>query len=222
MKEVKNIMSQVDVDKLLAEQEGWDYQPSGGNNLFVQLNKKDDTARVRIIGEVVHADKYWDGQRYQNWSEDSGIPKEESKKRFMFCVLARNEDGSTSVKLLETGVSLYSKIKAIKKDEEWGDPETYDIRITRTEESPADFYSVAPLPSNAGPITDEEKEMLEKSEWTENRRRLELLLGIKKEPQASSGDEELDLENAPDNDQIDVDEAVGAEDTDNGEDDLPF
>lgn len=195
------------VDNLMQQQNGWDYTPSSGGGRFLNLKSKGDEVRIRVIGSAVHAPKWWDGSKFQNWTEDSGVEKSKKTEKFLFLVLERLEDGSSAVRLWETGTQIYTDIKALVQDPEWGPTENYDIRVTRTEESPSKYYKVTPLPSTLNkPLTEEERTAIDESGLADDRKRLEILVG-EKDTSASDGATELE---SPDEDQIDL-ETGGSE-----------
>lgn len=59
--------------------------------------------------------------------------------------------------IFKGGIAIFTGIAEFGKNSKWGDPTNYDLEITRTEASPANFYSVVPDPDSKGvKLTDEE------------------------------------------------------------------
>lgn len=87
----------------------------------------------------------------QQWLKDNKTP---AKETWMVCVLLRKE---MECKLLEIGVSIFSDIKALASDPDWGKPSQYDVVITKNlkAQSPKDIYKV--LPSAKVELTSEQK-----------------------------------------------------------------
>ena len=83
--------------------------------------------------------------------------------RYQVLVIDRTDK---KVKVLEGGPQIFNAIKGYAMDSEYGNPMTYDIRITREGAGRETKYTVIPSP-NKSDLTDEEKEMVANSKSIE-------------------------------------------------------
>jgi hypothetical protein len=129
----------------MVEEISYDYKPQTAGGKFLTLKNKGDSVKIRIVSTPVHFQREWQGQK---------------KERFAWLVIDR-ADGK--IKVFVGGVSIYLGIRDLYNSEDWGDPTKYDITITRTEESPANYYRIVPSPKKTE-LTDEEREMIATTE----------------------------------------------------------
>lgn len=110
---------------------------------FLRLKGKGDTCKIRIVSEPVKFMNTYQGKE---------------SERYAWLVIDRSSEVEDEyfIKIFQGGAQIWNKIKSYVKNEEWGDPMTYDLTIERTETSPANYYDVTPSPSNKGPLTTEE------------------------------------------------------------------
>ena len=88
--------------------------------------------------------------------------REKRKQQFAWPVIDR-ADGQA--KIFKAGFAIFSGIGEYAKNPKWGDAMLYDLEITRTELSPANFYSVVADPTSIGvKLTKEELEEVKKLE----------------------------------------------------------
>ena len=123
---------------------GYDYEPVD-NSPYLKLKSKGDKVKIRLASRPIH---------FQETFEEEG---EEPKVSEKFAWIVINKD-TGDVKVYKAGVMIYKKIKDLALDSEWGDPTTYDITITRTEEK-GNYYVLVPSP-NKSEITKEEKQRI--------------------------------------------------------------
>lgn len=128
---------------------------NGGGGLFLRLKEKGQSVRVRLVSEPLHWTETTD-----KITDEEGNPKE-LKKVAWVVILKDLVDGKPvkSVKVYEGGPMVYNAIKALAKSDDWGDPTTYDLTITRTEKQ-GSYYTVHPNPKPMGPISAEEAELV--------------------------------------------------------------
>lgn len=157
---------------------GYEFEPEFGGGKYLSLKTDGDQVTVRIASTPKHGVQHWievDGKRSpMACSNDvdclfcgDKIPKEKKVDKspvFAWVVIDR-KDGKVKI-FNASSVTIYRRIKALALDEEWGDPQTYDIRIERTGKKGPDFYRVVPLPRTLDkPITDEEKAAIKEADY---------------------------------------------------------
>jgi hypothetical protein len=122
-------------------------------------------------------------------------------QRFAFGVVETvTLSGSTTfkAKAYEVGVGIYTLLKDLIKDADWGEPSEYDLKITRTEASPQKFYSVVPVPKK--PLPPEAEDAIEEAQSFE----LKAMFARDMVPAPGSSQDELPpVGNAPDEDDED-------------------
>jgi hypothetical protein len=104
--------------------EGYEVPKTSKGGYFKFL-KGDNT--FRILSKAVVG--------YENWS--NGKP-----------VVYNYRDKAVNILQL-TQSSIQNEISALSKDEDWGDPMKYDIKVTRTGEGLSTEYTVSPKPHKA-------------------------------------------------------------------------
>lgn len=132
----------------MAETISYDYT-SPVKSPFLRLKSKGDSCKIRIVSDPV---------KFGNIYHDPKTDLDKKQEKYAWLVLDRNiaPDDDFPIKIFTGGSQIWTKIKTYVKDEDWGDPMTYDLTITRTENSPSDYYSVTPSPNNKGDLTTEE------------------------------------------------------------------
>jgi len=160
-------MSEVTFGQLESWGSGASMGGGAGTDEFLNL-KEDGTYRVRMVGGPPHEFRiHWarngEGKlrRIKCAGRDCALCNEgnEPQVRYLSPVIDR-EDGR--VKALEFPRSVYGRLKGLFFDDEWGNPNNYDIKIIKNskEKSPRDIYKTEPVPRGMGPITDEEKALV--------------------------------------------------------------
>lgn len=119
---------------------GYEYEPKQ-NSIFLTLKNRDDQVKIRLVSIPVHFTDEYQGKSFEN---------------FAWKVIDRT---TGEVKAFKANGSVYGKIKKLAEDEAWGDPQTYDLTISRPEEKGDDYFKVEPSKEKSS-ITDVEKEMI--------------------------------------------------------------
>lgn len=120
---------------------GYDFEPKTKEGNFIQLKKKGDTVKIRLVSTPFIFNEAY---------EQDGIKT--ITQRFAWIVIDRSDK---KVKSFKGGTQIYKAIKSFASNEDWGDPMMYDLTITRTEEK-GNYYTVIASP-NKYPISDDEK-----------------------------------------------------------------
>jgi hypothetical protein len=132
---------------------GYDAEASTGGGLWLRLKKKGDKARVRLVSIPYRwVEKYTD-QTGKNI---------EARKAAWLAIHKEVLNGTPlkSVVVFSSSAMVYGAVRTLAESEDWGDPTGYDIVVERTEESPAKYYTVTPIPRGMGPLTEEDLEMV--------------------------------------------------------------
>lgn len=123
----------------------YDYEPETGSGLFLRLRKKGDKVRFRIVSKPIQYKRMY---------------QEKEKETFAWKVIDRED---SKVKVFSAGVSVYLRVRDLANNEDWGNPEKYDLTVERTEQSTANYYSVTPSPKKSD-LTAEEAKLVKDSE----------------------------------------------------------
>lgn len=112
--------------------------------------KHGTVARVRLFGE---------GRAFtKQFGTDA------PKQRFAtLCIFRNKETSKNEIKVLEFGWEIQKRLKALKKDSDWGDPTTYDIEITATGDGLDREYQVVPKPKKDLSATD--NTLIKECDW---------------------------------------------------------
>lgn len=133
--------------------EGYAAPVSGGG--FMKL--KDGDNIIRILSSAIVGYEYWnnDTKPVRNkigWTESpTDIKKDkdgnDTKIKHFWAFVVWNY-ATKNVEILEiTQSTIQTAITNLVKDEDWGDPKNYDIKINRTGEGFDTVYSVSPKPA---------------------------------------------------------------------------
>lgn len=149
----------------------YDFEPRSAKSQFLRLKDKGQSVTVRIASRPYREPKVWkEGVNTpledekaaaltpEQWARIMGDPDYNVTEVFSWIVIDR-EDGQA--KVFSTTPGVYKSIKEYAQTEQWGDPQRYDIKITRTEEPGRGYYTVQPFPDKSD-LTDKEKAMVEK------------------------------------------------------------
>ena len=123
---------------------GYDYEPQTGSGLIFRLREKGQTARIRLASwPLVYDDTFKDGST--------------TKRMAWAAILKTQGEGGIvrEAKVFVAGTMVYNAIRALSRDEDWGDPSTFDVEIARTEKEGA-YYTVTPKPAPRGPLSADE------------------------------------------------------------------
>lgn len=144
--------------------EGYETPQSGGN--FMRLQDGDN--KIRILSKPIVGWLDWkDKQAYRFTMKnkpDKPLDKNPIRHFWAFIVWNYNDQ---AVQILEiTQQTIQTAIANLSKDEDWGAPFEYDIKITKKGKDLETKYSVTPSPKK--PVPDEiQKAALEKPAYLE-------------------------------------------------------
>lgn len=124
------------------------YDKQAPQGLFIRF-QGGDTHRLRMFGEAIDFEKAF---------VLNGV-KQPPKQRFASLCLFRNMATATSeVKIVEFGWGIQSQLATLAKDDEWGDPTEYDIKISATGEGLNRDYKVVPIPKK--PVSEADQKLI--------------------------------------------------------------
>lgn len=157
----------------MPENYGYGFEPKIGGK-FLTLKAKGDRVEIRIASTPLHKTIHWttdesgnatqvnclgEGCSFCENAAKSGNARLTAKEVFGWIVLDRED--ANKPKIFKSGTSIYLAIKGLADSKGWGDPQGYDIEVTRTEERPT-YYKVVPLPDKSE-ITDAEKKAIKEA-----------------------------------------------------------
>lgn len=128
-------------------------QPSGGNYFKLQ----DGTNKFRIMSAPILGYEYWTEEnkpvRLKEMPEESPEDmKSEGKLKHFWAFVVWNYK-EKKVQILElTQVSIQGPITDLVTSEDWGDPQGYDLTITKKGQKLDTEYTVQPSPHKATPL----------------------------------------------------------------------
>jgi len=128
-----------------------DYEtPKASNESYFKLNKGEN--KVRILSSAVVGWEDWTTDappkpvRFRmNQKPDRPMDPNRRIKHFWACVIWDYSSQKISIWQI-TQASIQSAIAALVKDEDWGDPKGYDLKITRKGDGMETEYFVSPIP----------------------------------------------------------------------------
>jgi hypothetical protein len=122
------------------------FTSGGGDGLFTQT--PEGTVKLRIFSLAHYSlGEYTDPESGEKTHSD----------KYSWVVWNYDDD---KAQILSKGKSVFNQIAELSQDEDWGDPTTYDIKITRTGKGMETRYSVVPSPSK-GTLTEAQVEACE-------------------------------------------------------------
>ena len=137
-------------------------QSSSGN--FMKLQQGEN--KIRIVSQTFHFKKHGfkdEGKYSSKICQGEGCQfcaeGNEPKSRYAWTVIDRADN---EVKILEVGWQIYGQLLGYAKDEDYGDLQTYDVKINKSGELLKTEYQVVPVPKKTE-ITEEEKKSIEES-----------------------------------------------------------
>lgn len=140
------------------------FEPPKKESDFIKL--PDGKTQFRIISNPKHFTEVWidngtSKKRFTLDEKNKALIKylteagHQCRTKHIMAILLRKEN---VCKILEFTSSIYSAIKELSQDEDWGKPSTYDITLIRNSKlSPKDMYRV--MPSKKIALTDEQKKL---------------------------------------------------------------
>jgi len=143
---------------MAAENDPWGRKPMDPPSVWLRLQTKGESAKIRIAGPPLREVTVWpaepgnppvDKQMVANftsgqWLRIKGHPDYRVAETFALLVIDR-ADGNA--KIMRVSGSVYGKIREFAIDPEWGNPMGYDITITRTEQPGKAYWDVKPSPN---------------------------------------------------------------------------
>lgn len=124
-----------------------DYEaPKNGGNY---LKFKDGETRFRILSKPVIGWLDWEDKKPLRFrmNEKPAKPVDPKKAIKHFWALVVWDYSENKIKVLEiTQSSIQSAIQSLTKDEDWGSPFEYDIKVNRTGQDLETKYTVNPVP----------------------------------------------------------------------------
>ncbi len=132
------------------------------------LNMKDDKVYAIRIGQdapciyAIHWAKDANGKakRINCAMTDCPLCAEGNNAQQKYLIAAINRERGR-VQLVEFGRQVYNQIVKLRKDKDWGDPRSYDIKIDKDRaRGMTDTYRVTPVPRGMGPLNAEEELMV--------------------------------------------------------------
>lgn len=140
------------------------YKVPQGSSQFMKFIAGDN--KFRALSAVVIGWEGWKGNKPFRRKEDTIKPEEVDLNQNgnpninHFWAFTVWDYAEKKVRVLSiTQLTVMSAIQKLVEDPEWGDPQTYDLTVTRDKKGDKTSYSVRPSPQK--PITQEMKEALE-------------------------------------------------------------
>jgi hypothetical protein len=131
------------------------YETPQGGGLYMKLQNGENKFRIMskpIIGWIDWVDKT--PMRYQYKQKPAKPAGDKPLKHFWAMIVFDYFD--KQIKILEiTQATIQKSIETLAKDDDWGDPSFYDIKVTKSGIDKETEYKVNPSPKK--PISDEQK-----------------------------------------------------------------
>jgi len=124
----------------------WDQEVKSGGGLYLKI-EPNSSARVRFIGMPIAFQEEFSGKVSDRWA---AVVIEKT--------IGPDNKPQRAVKGFKFGVMIFKAIQTLWRNEDWGNPEEYDVTITRTGSDKETKYSVVPSPKK--PISDEERTLV--------------------------------------------------------------
>ena len=135
---------------------GYDRKPSDGG-IWLRLKDKGEEIRIRLVSQA---------ERYLAEFDDKEKGGKVTRRKIAWLAIHKYLDADKKpvkrVVIFDSGPMVYGLIRDLTMDESWGDPTTYDLKVTRTEES-GRYYTVLPCPKPMGPISTDERKLVEEA-----------------------------------------------------------
>jgi hypothetical protein len=121
--------------------------PRSQSNYYLKLQEGEN--RIRILSKPVLGWEDWDNKRpvryqYENKPAKSCDPTKPVKHFWAFVVFNYNEEQIQVMHV--TQATIRKALEALCRDNDWGSPYNYDIKIIKTGEGVDTEYSVNPVP----------------------------------------------------------------------------
>lgn len=121
------------------------YEPPKGESKYMKFQPGDN--KFRILANPIFGFVEWVDDKPQRTVEkpEEAYDEDQPPKHFWALKVYDYSDGL--VKILEiTQASIQKAIAALNDDEDWGNPTSYDLKVTKTGEKLTTKYSVTPAP----------------------------------------------------------------------------
>jgi len=148
-----------------------DYDPSSiqrSGNIWFRFPV--GTERIRVASKPYPVKVHWvedaTGARSKyNCTGTSDCPlcktDNEAKPRWMFIIIKKSNDGKDEgIFLTEVGPQIFGQLVGLEKNTDWPPIRNFDVRVKRDKQGPQ-MYTITPIPSPQGPLTDAQKEAVE-------------------------------------------------------------
>lgn len=112
--------------------------PASGGGNYLKL-EDGQTVKLRFVGYPVVFTKQFPGS-------------ESPTTRYAWAVYIYDEDRAAA---FEQGITFFRKLANLAKDEEWGDPSTYDIKVRREGSGTETEYHLNPSPAKSKLTTEQ-------------------------------------------------------------------
>lgn len=156
----------------------YDYNPREKPSAYLRLKKQGDKVTIRLCSSPYREPVVWELGNTKpleedvvrefsedKWAEIYRDPDFEVNEAFHWEVIDR-DDGLA--KIFSGTPGIYKSIKEYAEIEAWGDPQTYDFQIERTEDPGRAYYKVTPLP-NRNEMTQREMQLLTELKFSEKK-----------------------------------------------------
>lgn len=140
-----------------------DYTAPSSSDLFMKF--QDGDSNFRILSSALTGYEYWTEENKvirskvpftetPNIKKDKGGKEQKPKHFWVFTVWNYN---TKNVEILHISQkTIQTDILSLAKDEDWGDPRGYDIKVNRSGKDLTTKYQVSPKPKK--PLTKEQEE----------------------------------------------------------------
>ena len=131
------------------------------------LKMKQGMSRIRLAGNPAMVDVHWvkgkDSKKHVVACDALNCPfcQNGSEKKTRIVSYAFDRDENNKLKIVDVGPSIAKQIKALAKNEDYGCPENYDIKINRTGKGLETRYTISPSPKKS-PLTLDERSKVAK------------------------------------------------------------
>jgi len=142
------------------------YNPPPQDNPWLKF--EEGTTTIRLLSHSYHFKSHYvksENKSYDctgfvetcKWCQGANLPRQ----RWAYAILVRGKEESL-IKVMEVGWSIFGTILNLSKDEDYGDPRGYDLKITKTGTGLDTSYTV--IPGKETDFTEEEMKLLEPKE----------------------------------------------------------
>jgi hypothetical protein len=127
------------------------YQPKSSGGNILRLKEKGEKRRLRLATKPY---------RIESTFKDDKTGEETVREQFVWGAIDKTEKEPRAVAFVG-GLMIYLAVRNLATNDDWGNPNTYDIVVERTEKQ-GSYYVVTPIAKGMGPIAKEHLEMIDK------------------------------------------------------------